>query len=644
MSLDWEMATQLSNEKLAHIWRNDITGLRALAVLPVIFYHAFPSLLPGGFFGVDIFFVISGYLISGIIFRNVKAGKFSYSEFYVKRIKRIIPNLILVLLFALIAGYFILFADDYNNLGRHVYSSAVFIENFRLLSEIGYFTEDAVRKPLLHLWSLAIEEQFYIVFPIICVLIWRFCQSVRLLGFFVFALTLASLLACLLCVDKSFAFYFPLTRFWELGGGIVLSYFETFQILETRRIARSVRHFLSVVGLVIILVPMFMYAPSWSHPGFVTVLPVLGAILLLLSHPDALVNRSLLAWSPMIFIGLISYSLYLWHWPLLSFLSICIPNPPVLFSLGAVALSFLLAVTVYYFVENPVRRSNFALTFSLKRFSFKVSVPLILMTLVLVEASAGYMLRKTEGLPNRSINHEFPELVKIRQGVSWSKEPRIVIDGINVYGLSEGVPEIVFAGDSHAVQYYYRMKRLAHETGISAGMLESSGCFILAGGDKQVCQQASESFYKLISRKEIKKVVVVNKWGSRYDQVYFDEGISRIRNLLTERKDLKLYILLDPPWDEGVGGAQGNFDPLRHFNRFNPQSHKYFVTYSNDASWKLGNDAIVEALADVAEIIDSETHVCPDGKCDVLKWYMDDDHLQPRRLETEGYWIDRIFK
>ena len=182
-----------------HIWRNDITGLRALAVLPVIFYHAFPNLLPGGFLGVDIFFVISGYLISGIIFRNIKQGTFSYLDFYSKRIKRIIPNLLLLFLFVLFLGYFILFTDDYDNLGRHVYSSAIFIENFRLLSEVGYFTEDAVRKPLLHLWSLAIEEQFYIIFPILCVLIWKLNNSVKALGIFVFTITLLSLLFCFLC-------------------------------------------------------------------------------------------------------------------------------------------------------------------------------------------------------------------------------------------------------------------------------------------------------------------------------------------------------------------------------------------------------------------------------------------------------------
>ena len=147
--------------KIEHLWRNDITGLRAVAVLPVLLFHAFPNLLPGGFFGVDVFFVISGYLISGIIFRGLIDGTFSYRSFYEKRIKRILPNLLLLILFVSVMGYFFLLPEEYSNLGKHIYSSAGFFQNFRLLKEIGYFTEDALRKPLLHLWSLAIEEQFY---------------------------------------------------------------------------------------------------------------------------------------------------------------------------------------------------------------------------------------------------------------------------------------------------------------------------------------------------------------------------------------------------------------------------------------------------------------------------------------------------
>ena len=249
------------------LWRNDITGLRALAVLPVLIFHAFPSLIPGGFFGVDVFFVISGYLISGIIFRGIASSSFSYLDFYEKRIKRIIPNLILLLTFVAAAGWFILLPDEYANLGMHIDASTLFIQNFQLLSEIGYFTEDALRKPLLHLWSLAIEEQFYIVFPLICTLIWRLSRSVKMIGIAAALIALGSLAACLSSSDRNFAFYFPLTRFWELGAGILLSYSETFIGFSTSRFSQNVRNGLSIAGILMIVLPMAFVTESTAHPG-----------------------------------------------------------------------------------------------------------------------------------------------------------------------------------------------------------------------------------------------------------------------------------------------------------------------------------------------------------------------------------------
>lgn len=186
-----------------HLWRTDITGLRALAVLPVLLFHAFPDYLSGGFFGVDIFFVISGYLISGIIFRGLLSNTFSYADFYAKRIRRILPNLMLVLAFCFIMGWFWMSAREYATLGQHIYASAGFYQNFRLMGEAGYFDAASETKPLLHLWSLAIEEQFYIVFPIICVAVWKLTQSPRAILTVVLSITLGSLAACLAVVNPA---------------------------------------------------------------------------------------------------------------------------------------------------------------------------------------------------------------------------------------------------------------------------------------------------------------------------------------------------------------------------------------------------------------------------------------------------------
>ena len=293
-----------------HLWRTDITGLRALAVLPVLLFHAFPTLCPGGFLGVDIFFVISGYLISGIIFRGLIDGTFSYADFYAKRIRRIIPNLVLVLIFVAIVGYFYLFAYEYKALGSHIYSSAIFSQNFRLLKEAGdYFANEAVAQPLLHLWSLAIEEQFYIVFPLVATFVWWLCKrSVTLIGVMVATIVLGSFMGCILSKNPSYAFYFPMTRFWEIGVGMVLAYVEAFRILDTRRIAKGLRNAFSVTGFLLIIGSMWFYTTDIVTPSWYSLLPVLGTALLIAAHEDSVVNKTVLTWKVMISVGLISYS------------------------------------------------------------------------------------------------------------------------------------------------------------------------------------------------------------------------------------------------------------------------------------------------------------------------------------------------
>lgn len=214
-------------QKPKSFWRNDITGLRALAILPVVLYHAFPTIIPGGFIGVDIFFVISGFLISGILFREFEATQtVSLKHFYLKRIRRILPNLSLMLVCVLAVGYVFMTAAEYRLLGKEVYSSIGFYINFVLLHESGhYFATDAALNPLLHMWSLAIEEQFYIVFPLLFLIVYKCVKALwgRLL--FIGAMTVASFV-WMLMHDQNAAqtFYFPLGRFWEIGVGIFASY------------------------------------------------------------------------------------------------------------------------------------------------------------------------------------------------------------------------------------------------------------------------------------------------------------------------------------------------------------------------------------------------------------------------------------
>lgn len=279
-------------------YRPDIDGLRALAVLAVVFFHAFPELIPGGFIGVDIFFVISGYLISSIIFKNLNSGTFSIIEFYKRRIKRIFPALILIFIFCIIMAKLALFPSEIKQLGKHIAAGSGFVSNVILWEEAGYFDHSNARKPLLHLWSLGIEEQFYIIWPL---LLW-FCWRCRLSFFKVIMLiTLASFLLNVTYIEKYSvaAFYLPLTRFWELSFGSLLAFAALYQKEKLSTIRHNIRAALNYLsrkndtkitlknsgnlfglfGLCLVTYGFFKINNTMLFPGFWALVPVLGTCL-----------------------------------------------------------------------------------------------------------------------------------------------------------------------------------------------------------------------------------------------------------------------------------------------------------------------------------------------------------------------------
>jgi len=339
-------------------YRADVDGLRALAVVAVMIYHAFPSALKGGFVGVDVFFVISGYLISGIILDALDAGRFTFSGFYARRIRRIFPALSVVLMAALAAGWYWLYVDDYARLGRQAAAGAGFVSNFVLWRESSYFDIAADLKPLLHLWSLGVEEQFYFVWPAILVIASRWRRgpiiATLVIGSISFAIAISTVR-----LDRTAAFFAPWTRFWELLAGATLAclerdtVFETvLRWLESRRVVRNTQ---AVIGLVMIIAGTFVIDSTRVFPGLWVLLPVAGTVLLIVSGPGAVINRTLLSWRLVVWVGLISYPLYLWHWPLLSFAHILRGEVTGSIRLAMLALSIVLASLTYVVIERPIR-------------------------------------------------------------------------------------------------------------------------------------------------------------------------------------------------------------------------------------------------------------------------------------------------
>lgn len=380
------------------LYRPDIDGLRGLAVMLVVAYHFFPSAVRSGFIGVDIFFVISGYLISSHLFTQLLAGQCSLLDFYQRRVVRLLPTLLLVLLACLAFGWLNLLPAQFKELGKHTAGGAGFIANFLLWKEAGYFGGDAALKPLLHLWSLAIEEQFYLVWPVFLLLIMRKPRTWNVLvPAMLFILIVASYASSAWAMhwDKSAAFYWPATRFWELMLGAGLAYVQRrWPPLATTRSAWC-NHALTSLGLLLLLVAVVRINPQRNFPGTWVLLPTVGTALLIAAGPRAWVNRLLLAPAPLRWPGLISYAWYLWHWPLIAFAHLELGEGlPKTWILGLLLASLLLATATTWFVERPLRFHAFW-----RKHRAKLSVTLV--SMLLLVGYAGYNIYDRDGLAFR---------------------------------------------------------------------------------------------------------------------------------------------------------------------------------------------------------------------------------------------------
>ncbi|MBS1169325.1 MAG: hypothetical protein H6R01_243 [Burkholderiaceae bacterium] len=358
-------------------YRPDIDGLRAFAILAVIIFHAFPEKLRGGFVGVDIFFVISGFLISRIIFQSLERGDFSFCEFYARRINRIFPALIVVIVATLSFGWLALLPDELKQLGKHISGSTGFIQNIVLVKEDGYFDTASELKPLLHLWSLAIEEQYYLIYPLLVFAIWRTRLKQKML--LVISILLLISFAINIAMVKKFpvaTFFLPHTRVWELLAGGVLAHFQVFKNKSfsyylhkwnftsflSRRLflltqnEKTIKNFASAFGLFLLLTSVICVHKGKTFPGWWALAPVAGTWLTICAGPNSWVNQYVLGNRLMVFLGLISYPLYLWHWPILSYGHIIYGGMPTKkFIYFAIAISILFAWLTVKFVEKPFR-------------------------------------------------------------------------------------------------------------------------------------------------------------------------------------------------------------------------------------------------------------------------------------------------
>ncbi|WP_051447593.1 acyltransferase family protein [Rhizobium leguminosarum] len=436
-------------------YRADIDGLRAIAVAAVVFYHAFPSTLPGGFVGVDIFFVISGFLITSIIHAEIVDGHFSILTFYAKRARRIFPALVTVMVAVLIAGWFLLLPDEYEEVGKHVAAGSSFISNLVLLTEAGYFDATAKFKPLLHLWSLGIEEQFYLLWPLMLII----ALKARRYGPALIGICGAASIAYCIALTRTHpysAFYLPQSRFWELlaGGAVAMILVSRNRRLDDFMERRS--DVIAAIGLALVVGSVLLVRENRHFPGPSAFYPVAGACLLIAVGMRSTINRFALAARPMRLIGLISYPLYLWHWPLLSFPAIILGAEPSLgVRLLAVAASVVMAFGTYWLIERPIRYRG------------RLALPALVSALALaVVGFSGFVVMMKQGIPERPAIQRLAGAQALFVGPLWQFtsndicKQRYPLAGSEKYGWwfcmanKDADPTVLILGSSYANHHY----------------------------------------------------------------------------------------------------------------------------------------------------------------------------------------------
>ena len=441
-------------------YRPDIDGLRAVAVLLVVGYHAFPGWVSGGFVGVDVFFVISGYLISKIVADGIERGSFRFRDFYARRIRRIFPALLVVLLAVLLGAAILFQPDELQEIKREIIASGLFVPNILLWHDTGYFDTDAKLKPLLHLWSLGVEEQFYLIWPVVLVLVGKRSYA-RVWIMLAFAVVSFALNVALVEAYPAATFYLPLSRFWEFLSGAILAAIPSTRPGVSAKLATP----LSLAGVLSIVLSGLIFADDMLFPGWIAVFPVVGASLIILAGPAAWPNRYFLSHPVAVYVGLISYPLYLWHWPLLSFARIenFGANIDPVTRLALVALSFALAALTYALVEKRLR-------FGSPKRTLAVALAAG-MAVIVVSASALMPLQarlrsQTGSLDAKQLTWSYWDNADCGRRFPWSDKRGWWF----CITSSEKPPSMIILGDSHANHLFPGLaKALPHHSILNIG-------------------------------------------------------------------------------------------------------------------------------------------------------------------------------
>jgi len=501
-------------------YRPDIDGLRAVAVLAVVIFHM-PTLsrhLLGGYVGVDVFFVISGYLISSVIFSEIANGQFSVESFYERRIRRIFPALTCMLALISVAAYFALFPPELETYVKSLLAATLSASNFYFWQHSGYF-DSPLSNLLLHTWSLAVEEQFYILFPIFLIIVRRFFPGKIRLGVLVLAAVSFAISIVVTRRDPSSSFYMPYTRAWELLLGTILS----LHFLPPMRSA-MLRNLATISGLAAIAISCFLYSPATPFPGLAAALPCLGAALIIgAGEAGPTYVGKLLSLRPVVFVGLISYSLYLWHWPLIVLQSKGViygnRGSHVLGTALVLALSFLLAILSWRFVERPFRSGPLRLAGGpLFRLAAVTSGALVVFALVVIVA---------RGFPSRFPPQadEVASYIDAKESISLTRLGSCFITSTNRFSdfdvnkclhMDPARKNYLLLGDSHSAMLWHSLSAALPDRNIMQA--SASGCKPIMGTQKlgsADCVRVMNFIYNdFLPNHRVDYLLLAGRWSS----------------------------------------------------------------------------------------------------------------------------------
>ncbi len=499
-------------------YRGDIDGLRALAIVMVILFHSGMRFFQGGYTGVDIFFVISGYLIGGQIYSEKLGGTFSYWTFYYRRARRILPALFAVLAFVSLIAIYTFSPLELRTYGISASSVALSASNLYFYKSTGYFTLPAGRNPLLMTWSLGVEEQFYFLIPLILSLIVRVRRRWVLPA--LVALSLSSFVLCIFLGSEYSAFYLLPARFWELGAGVVLAILARDH--DSALFGKGICNATGTAGTLLLCIPLLS---MWSNKiQAVQLLPTVVGAALLIAIPSSWINRKILASRPVIFVGKISYSWYLWHWPLLALLRIYsadAPRPiPIAF---AIAISFCVAVVSYFVVEQPFRKRSQPAKPSVIRYG----------AICLIIATSGIGVWMSRGIPQR-----FPQLAALsrEQKTLWTDPCLVKGDRPNLtavcYPISGTRPAVAIWGDSHGAALSAAMRDYVTDRGYAFAQLTREGCRPAVfepldeklAQDLEACRRFNDTALdKMAADGRIQIVIIASSWR----RIFQEGGMNR---------------------------------------------------------------------------------------------------------------------